>query len=187
MSISELLNQADEAFSKAFDHLKLELGGLQIGRASAALVEGVQVEVYGARQPLKNLAQVSVPDAKTLFIQPWDRASLQSIEKAIRESPLGLNPNNDGTRIILNIPPLTEERRRDLTKLVGQLAEEARIALRRSRQDVLGKAKRAAEEGGDFTEDDEKVFEKKLQEKVDDFNKKIEELAEYKEVEVMKV
>ncbi len=187
MSISDLLRQADEAFTKTFDHLHTELAGLQIGRASAALIENLLVESYGDKQPLKNIAQISVPDAKTLAIQPWDRANLAGIEKAIQESPLSLNPNNDGTRILLNIPPLTEERRRDLSKLVGQISEEARISIRRARQDILSKAKRAAGEDSDFTEDDEKVLEKKIQEKVDEINKKIDEAAKQKESDVMKI
>jgi ribosome recycling factor len=187
MTISELLNEAKAGFDKAYTHLTGELAGLQVGRASAAMVEGLQIDSYGAHQPLRNLANISVPDARTLAIQPWDRSTLQSIEKAIRDSSLGLNPNNDGLRILLNIPPLTEERRRDLTKVVGSLAEEARIGVRRIRQEILGRARRAADGDDAFTEDDEKVFEKKLQTEVDSVNQRIEELAKKKEAEVMKV
>lgn len=187
MTITELLGEAKQSFEKTYEHLRGELAGLQIGRASAALVEGLSVESYGSHQPLRNLANISVPDAKTLAIQPWDRATLPSIEKAIRDSSLGLNPNNDGARILLNIPPLTEERRRELTKVVGSLAEEARIGVRRARQDLLGRARRASEGDDAFTEDDEKVFEKKLQAEVDAVNKQIEEAAKHKEAEMLKV
>ena len=103
MNISELLNQAEEHLQKAVEHLKSELSGLQIGRASANIVEGLQIEVYGAQQPLRNVANISIPDPKTLFIEPWDKTNLGAIEKSVRDSSLGLNPNNDGERIVLNI------------------------------------------------------------------------------------
>ena len=166
MSISELLNLADEQLTKAVNHLLNELSGLQIGRASASLVEGLNVEVYGAQQPLRNVANISIPDPKTLFIEPWDKANLASIEKSIRDSSLGLNPNNDGVRIALNIPPLTEERRKDLVKLVGEFTENAKISVRRIREDLRKKAK-SARETEEIREDEEKLFEKKLQEKAE--------------------
>jgi ribosome recycling factor len=186
MNISELLNQAEEHLQKAVEHLKSELSGLQIGRASANIVEGLQIEVYGAQQPLRNVANISIPDPKTLFIEPWDKTNLGAIEKSVRDSSLGLNPNNDGERIVLNIPPLTEERRVELTKLVGEFAENAKISVRRIREDQRKKAKQAkgAEE---ISEDEEKIFDKKLQEKIDEVNSKIEESAKQKEEEMMKV
>lgn len=186
MTISDLLTQADEQLQKALDHLSSELAGLQIGRASASLVEGLPIEVYGAQQPLKNVANISIPDPKTLFIEPWDKANLAAIEKAIQDSSLGLNPNNDGARIALNIPPLTEERRVELTKLVGEFAETAKISVRRAREDLRKKAKQA-KETEEITEDEEKLFDKKLQEKIDEINSKIEEHAKQKEEEMMKV
>ena len=186
MSTSDLLHQADTQLQKIVEHLNGELSGLQIGRASAALVEGISVEVYGAKQPLRNVANISVPDPKTLFIEPWDKVNLAGIEKSIRDSSLGLNPNNDGVRIALNIPPLTEERRRDLTKLVGEFAENAKISVRRLREDLRKKAKHA-KEAEEITEDEEKLFDKKLQEKIDEVNDKVEEQASTKEAEMMKV
>jgi len=186
MSISELLEQAKEHTQKTLVRLKNELAGLQIGRASASLVEGLNVEVYGAKQPLKNVASISVPDPKTLFIEPWDRSNLAAIEKAIRDSSLGLNPNNDGLRIVLNIPPLTEERRRELAKLVREFAENAKISVRRIREDLRKKAK-SAKEAEEIGEDEEKLFEKKLQEKIDEINDEIEKAAEQKEEDMMKV
>ena len=186
MTISELLNLADEQLAKAVDRLATELSGLQIGRASATLVENLTVEIYGAPQPIRNIANISIPDPKTIFIEPWDKSNLAALEKGLRDSNLNLNPNNDGARIILNIPPLTEERRRELTKLVGEFAENARIAVRRIREDLRKKAK-AAVTADEISEDEEKVFDKKLQEKIGATNSKIEEQAEKKEGEMMKV
>ena len=186
MNTSELLNTATEQIGKTISHLQGELGGLQIGRASAGLVEGLQVEIYGSMQPLKNVASVNIPDAKTIFIEPWDKSNLTKIEKGIRESNLGLNPNNDGMRIILNIPPLTEERRKELVKLVGNLEENGKISVRRIREDSRNKAKQA-EAAEEIGEDELAVFEKKLQEKVDEANQKIVEMAKQKEEEMMKV
>jgi len=171
---------------KVIEHLKTEFSHLQIGRASASLVEGVQVEVYGSHQPLKAVAHISVPDAKTIQIQPWDKGTLQAIEKGIQMANLGLTPSNDGIVIRINIPPLTEERRRDLTKVVHKLAEEARISVRHARQAVMDKIK-GQEKAKEISEDISKGMEKKLQEKVDAINQDIEMLAKGKEADVMKV
>lgn len=186
MDISPLLRAADEAIEKIVQHLLNELGSLQIGRAHAGLVENIQVESYGSYQPLRNIASVMVPDPKTIFIEPWDKGNLRIIEKGIQESRLGLNPNNDGQRIFINIPPLTEERRKELTRIVGQFAEEAKISIRRSREDLRKKAKHSVE-NSELTEDDEKIFDKKLQEKVDTANSKIDEAAKKKEGEMLKI
>ncbi|MCK5472242.1 ribosome recycling factor [Candidatus Gracilibacteria bacterium] len=186
MNISGLLEFADSQLTKAVGHLTNELAGLQIGRASASLVENLEAEIYGARQPLRNIANISVPDPKTLFIEPWDKSNLTAVEKAVRDSRLGLNPNNDGMRIVLNIPPLTEERRKELAKLVGEFAENARISVRRVREDSRKKAK-ATNEAEEISEDEEKLFSKKLQEKVDTVNAEIEKLARQKEGEVMQI
>lgn len=173
-------------FSKVINHLKDEFAGLQIGRASAGLVEGLMVETYGSMQPLKAIASVSVPDARTIQIQPWDRGVLAVVEKAIRESDLNLNPSNNGLAIILSIPPLTEERRRDLVKVVGRMAEDARIAVRNLRHDAMGVYKRQ-EHDGDMSEDERKRAEKVLQEKVDAVNLEITDLAKKKEEAIMTV
>jgi ribosome recycling factor len=173
-------------FSKVINHLKDEFAGLQIGRASAGLVEGLMVETYGSMQPLKAIASVSVPDARTIQIQPWDRGVLSVVEKAIRESDLNLNPSNNGLAIILSIPPLTEERRRDLVKVVGRMAEDARISVRNLRHDAMGVYKRQ-EHDGDMSEDERKRAEKVLQEKVDAVNLEINDLAKKKEEAIMTV
>lgn len=173
-------------FSKVINHLKDEFAGLQIGRASAGLVEGLMVETYGSMQPLKAIASVSVPDARTIQIQPWDRGVLAVVEKAIRESDLNLNPSNNGLAIILSIPPLTEERRRDLVKVVGRMAEDARISVRNLRHDAMGAYKRQ-EHDGEMSEDERKRAEKVLQEKVDAVNAEITDLAKKKEEAIMTV
>ncbi len=176
----------DIDFSKVIQHLKDEFAQLQTGRASSTLVEGLMVLAYGSNQPLKNLASVSVPDARSVQIQPWDRALLGAIEKAIRDSDLNLNPVNNGVCVILNIPTLTEERRRDLLKVMGRMAEEARIAVRNVRHDVLTTYKRSEAEG-EMTEDDRKAAEKRLQEAVDSANEAIMKLSQEKEQQIMTV
>lgn len=184
--MADLIAQGEAEFKKVIDHLKTEYSHLQIGRASASLVENIMVEAYGAHQPMKGLAHISVPDAKTIQIQPWDKSTLQPIEKAIQMANLGLTPNNDGIVIRINIPPLTEERRRDLTKVVGKLSEEAKIGVRHARQAVMDKIK-AQEKSKEISEDMAKGLEKKLQERVDAVNKEIEMMAKNKEADVLKV
>lgn len=186
MTTTELLNLADEHITKTIGHLTEELAGLQIGRASASLVENLNVEIYDASQPIRNIANISIPDPKTIFIEPWDKANLAALEKGIRDSSLGLNPNNDGARIILNVPPLTEERRKELTKLVSEFGENAKITVRRSREDLRKKAK-AAKESEEISEDEEKLFDKKLQEKIDEANSEIEKHTKQKEEAMLQV
>lgn len=178
--------KAEQEFQNALDHLKGEYAGLQIGRASAALVENLDVEAYGSVQPMKALASISIPDPKTIQIQPWDRSQLQAVEKAIQNSDINITPTNDGIVVRLNIPPLTEERRADLAKVVHRLAEEARISVRQARQKVHDQIKES-HKNSEITEDEKTSAEKRLQEKVDDVNKEIESLAKAKEAEVMKV
>ena len=186
MSFQPVIQSAVGAFDKAVTHMKEEFTKLQIGRANPALVENLNVEVYGSQQPMKAVASVAVTDARTLTIQPWDKSNLVGIEKAITNAGLGLNPVNDGTNIRINIPPLTEERRRDLTKHVSKLAEEAKIAVRNSRQDAHNKFKQMKNDN-ELTEDDLRAADKQLQDKVDAANKQIDELAKAKEKDIMTV
>ena len=181
-----LFQETDREFSKVLEHLREEYTKLQIGRASAAIVEGISVEAYGSKQALKAVASVSCPDAKTIQIQPWDRSLLSAIEKAIQVSDLNLNPLNDGVYIRLNIPPLTEERRRDLAKVVHKMEEESRIGIRHARQKFLDQMK-SMEKDSKITEDQVKSFEKKLQEKVDKYNSEIETSAKKKEQDIMTI
>lgn len=186
MSTDVALQAAVQDFEKTVAHLKDEYGRLQAGRANPGLVEGLMIDAYGSMQPLKNVASISVPDPKSLHIQPWDRSLMSAIEKAIQVSDLGLNPNNNGTAIILNIPQLTEERRRDLVKLVNKFAEDARISIRNARQ-TANSAFKALSQSKQITEDQSTGAEKKLQEKVDEYNKKVAELAKAKEESLMTV
>lgn len=186
MTVEQILNGLVENLKKATDHLHDDYAGLQIGRAGAALVERVMVEVYGSSQPLKAVANISVPDAKTIQIQPWDRSTLAAIEKGIQLAEIGLNPQNDGIVIRLNIPALTEERRKELTKIVYKMAEEAKIGVRNTRQKAMDELKKA-KANSEITEDQQKNGEKMIQEKVDKVNETIENAAKSKEADIMKV
>lgn len=177
-----VLTQAFEKFQKSLDHLQVEFSKLQTGRANAALVEGLMVETYGTKMPLKGLASIAVPEFNQIMIQPWDRSQLQAIEKSIRDANVGLNPQNDGVVIRLVVPALTEERRKELVKLVNRTAEETRIAVRNARHEALSELKKL-----ELPEDDLKGKENLLQKQVDEFNKKIEEAAKKKEQDVMTV
>ncbi len=182
-------NQIDDAASqmkKAIDHLKDEFSKLQVGRATPALVEDVKVDAYGSLQSLKAVASVSVPDAKTIQIQPWDRSLLGAIEKGIQIANIGLTPNNDGIYIRINIPPLTEERRKDLVKVVSRYAEEAKIAIRNTRQEA-NNSFNAMKKNSEMTEDELHAGIKVIQDHVDRSNREIEEMSKKKEQDIMTV
>ncbi|MFH0851847.1 MAG: ribosome recycling factor [Candidatus Peregrinibacteria bacterium] len=167
---------------KILRFLQTEFGKLQTGRASAALVDHLEVEAYGHRQPLKTLAGVTVQDARSLVIQPWDRSILADVERALQMANLGTSPVNDGQVLRINLPPMNEERRKELTKVVQKFSEEARITLRQHRQAVLDKIKaEEKDEDARFTQQDE------IQKLVDKANLQIEELRKKKEQEVMTV
>jgi len=184
--MDDLILQAQGEFAKILEHLKGEYARLQIGRASASLVEGVMVDAYGAKQALKGLANISIPDARTIQIQPWDKSLLSAIEKAVQASDLNLNPVNDGVVVRLNLPALTEERRKELVKVVSRMAEEARISVRNIRQKAHDKGKER-EKSKQATEDQFKSFQKKLQEKVDAVNLEIEKISKNKENDVLTI
>lgn len=186
MSTDQVFTTAGQEFEKALGHLKDGFSRLQVGRANPSLVENIPVEMYGVTQPIKGLASVSVPEPRTLVIQPWDRSALAAIEKAIVGTGIGLNPVNDGIVVRINIPPLTQERRVDLVKTVKKLAEEARIGVRTARHDAHD-ALKTMEQDKEITEDDLREFVKKLQDKVDASNAKIDELTKLKEQEVMTI
>lgn len=186
MDTNGAIQKADADFQKTLQHLREEFGRLQMGRANPALVENISVEVYGVSQPLKAVASISVPDPRTLAIQPWDRSNLAAIEKGIVGTGLGLNPVNDGVFVRINIPPLTEERRVHLVKHLKQLAEQARITIRNSRQDAHNVFKQLKTDGL-ITEDDWHGADSRLQEKVDKINADIDKLAETKEKDIMTV
>jgi ribosome recycling factor len=183
---NQAIEEASKKMSDALNFLHEEYGKLQTGRANAALVEGLEVEVFGSTMPLKGLASISIPESNQIAIQPWNRDHLTNIEKVIRESNLGLNPSNDGQIIRLILPPLTEERRKDLVKLVHKYAEDARISVRNARHEAMKKLE-SMEKGKEISEDQQAGLEKDLQKGVDDFNSKIEEAAKHKEKDIMTV
>ncbi len=186
MDVNQAIQKAEQEFQKAISHLKDEYVQLQVGRANSSLVENISVDMYGTSQPVKAVANISIPDPRTIQIQPWDKGALAPIEKAIVGIGTGLNPVNDGICVRINIPPLTEERRTELTKHVKKLAEEAKIALRNLRQDAHNEFKNLKASSA-ITEDDFFQADKKLQEKVDDANKKIDEITDNKEKDVMTI
>ncbi len=181
--MSELLKSK---LDKILEHLKSESAGLRTGRASPSLVEDLEVEYYGARTPLKALASIATPEPRQIVIQPWDKNAINPIQKAIQASSLGINPIADKDMIRLTIPQLTEERRRDLTKILGRHLEEARIQVRRDREDTL-KEVDALEKAKEISEDEKFRRKSEIQKIVDDANKKIEDIGIAKEKEIMTV
>jgi len=185
--VRNLVESAAPKMEKALEHLAEELNGLRTGRASTALVDNLMVEHYGAMQPLKAMASLNTPDARSIAITPWDKTALPAIEKAIREAQaLGLNPMNDGATIRLNIPALTEDRRREIVKSLGSKVEECRITMRNIRHDVL-KDVQKLEKAKEATQDDTKFAEAELNKKIDAFQKRIEELEAAKTKELMEI
>jgi ribosome recycling factor len=168
----------------AVEALKHDLSGLRTGRASTALLDTIHVEVYGANMPLNQVATVSVPEPRMLSVQVWDRSNVQPVEKAIRSANLGLNPVTDGQLIRLPIPDLTEERRKELAKLVGQYAEKARVAIRNVRRDGMDHLKQDEKKHG-ISEDERKRLEHEVQKLTDDTVKEVDELAHAKEKEIL--
>lgn len=170
-------------FEKAVEHLKNELNSIRTGRATPTLVENLIVDYYGTKTPLIQLASISIPDPKSIVIQPWDRNSTKDIEKAIQISSLGINPVNEGTIIRIVIPPLTEERRGELVKLANKKTEEAKISIRNIREEMWKELKNQEKEGK-ISEDELFLTQKELQKIVDEFNEKIKEISEKKEEEI---
>lgn len=170
----------------SIEHLNQEMGKIRTGRANPALVENLMVDYYGSRTPLKQIASINIPEARLIVIQPWDKDSLVAIESALRESDLGFNPNNDGQVIRINIPQLTEERRKELVKALNQRSEDAKIAIRNVREEAW-KEIQESEKSGKMSEDDKFLGKDYLQKIVDEYNKKIEEARDKKEKEVMTI
>lgn len=186
MSVDQNISEFKSEAQKAIDHLKAEFAKLQTGRASSILVEDLQVEVYGAMQPMKAVAQISIPEPRTIHIKPWDKSSLKGIEDAVNNSGMSLNPINNGDAIIINLPQLTEERRKELVKIVHRLSEECKVTIRQARQKAH-KAFKTMEENDEITKDEVVGADKRLQTAVDDANNQVDELTNKKEEEVMKV
>ncbi|MEW6180433.1 MAG: ribosome recycling factor [Chloroflexota bacterium] len=182
--IKETVKDAENRMKGAIQSLEDDLAGIRTGRATPALIEKLPVEYYGVPTPLMQLATISVPDARTLLIKPFDASGLKAIEKAIITSNLGLTPNNDGKTIRLILPPLTEERRRDLVKLVNQRLEEGKVAIRNVRRDIM-KDLREFEKEKLISEDDLKKAEEELQKLTDKMIAEIDRLGEIKQKEIM--
>jgi len=182
----QIRRDADARMSRALDALERDLAAIRTGRAATALVERIPVEYYGTSTPLNQLASISVPEAHSIVIQPWDRSALGAIEKAILKSEVGLTPNVDGTVVRLNIPLLTEERRRDLVKLVHKRMEEARVEVRNHRRDVAEEI-RKGERDGEIGVDEGRREQEQLQKVTDRWTAEIERVGKHKEQEILEV
>ena len=173
-------------FENAIQHLKNELKQIRTGRANPVLVVNLSIEYYGTKTPLQQLANINIPDPKSIIIQPWDKNSLKDIEKAIHDSPLGLNPINEGNTIRLPLPPLTEERRKELSKVVNEKVEQAKISIRNVREEIWKNIKEQKNDGK-ISEDEMYGQQKELQKKVEEHNDIIKKIGQEKEIEIMTI
>lgn len=184
--MNEVFSVAESKMNKSLNNLSQEFAGIRAGRANPAVLDRLSVDYYGAPTPINQVAAVSVPEPRCLLITPWDKTTLGLIEKAILVSDIGINPQNDGTALRLIFPPMTEERRRDLSKEIGKMAEECKVALRSIRRDALDKLKDMKKKS-EITEDDLKNAEKKMQDLTDRFVKEADKMAEAKQKEIMEI
>ncbi|WDF55153.1 ribosome recycling factor [Mucilaginibacter sp. KACC 22063] len=183
--IKKQLNDAKALMDKAIDHTDNELSKIRAGKASPSMLDGISVDYYGTPTPLSQVGNVNTPDARTIIVQPWEKSLLTAIEKAIKEADLGINPQNDGVVIRLNVPPLTEERRRDLVKKVKAEAENGKVAVRNIRKDTNAKIQKLKSEG--VSEDEIKTGEGEVQKLTDSYIVKVDKLTEAKEKDIMTV
>ncbi|MEE0059859.1 MAG: ribosome recycling factor [Acutalibacteraceae bacterium] len=181
-----VLKKAEERMNKRINHLNDEFAAIRAGRANPAVLDRVVVDYYGAPTPINQLAAVSVTEARTLMVQPWDASVLTQIERAIQMSDIGINPQNDGKALRMVFPPLTEERRKEIVKEIKELAEETKVGVRNVRRDTVDKFKKMKKDG-EITEDDLKQAEKKTQDLTDKFVKEIDTLTEKKQKEIMSI
>jgi len=182
----DLFSDAERRMQKAIDALKQDLGSIRTGRANTALLERITVDYYGTPTPINQVATISIPEARLLVIQPWEKKMLTDIEKAIQKSDLGINPNNDGLVIRLNIPPMNEERRRDLVKTLHKKLDEHKVAVRNIRRDVHDKL-RDREKKKEVSEDELKRSTDRLQKLTDRFIDEMEKVGKTKELEILEV
>lgn len=183
---NQVIDQTKERMSKAIQALSRELSTIRAGRASSSLLDKIQVDYYGSPTPINQIAGIATPEARLLTIQPYDKTALGDIEKAIQKSDLGITPSNDGTLIRIAIPALTEERRKDLVKLVKKEAEEAKVGIRNIRRDANDDLKKL-EKKNEITEDDLRGFSEKVQKLTDDYIVQIDQVAKDKEKEILEV
>jgi len=184
--LDELYMETEDRMEKCVDALKRELGALRTGKATPALLDGVMIEAYGSKMPLNQLATIGVPEPRLLTVQPFDASQLSAIEKGIHASDLGITPNSDGNIIRLPIPALNEERRKEYVKLAKKYGEEAKVAIRNVRRDANDRLKKA-EKASEITEDDSRSGHDHVQKSTDAFVKKVDEVLEAKEKEIMEV
>ena len=184
--MNEIFATAETKMNKSLNNMASEFASIRAGRANPGVLDKLSVDYYGSPTPINQVAAVSVPDPRCLMIAPWDKSALGLIERAILVSDIGINPQNDGTCIRLMFPPMTEERRRDLTKEIGHLAEECKVAIRSIRRDAIDKLKDMKKKS-EITEDDLKNGEKKMQDLTDRFTKEADKLAEVKQKEIMEI
>jgi ribosome recycling factor len=184
--LQDEINQIKSQAESVMENFQTELNNLRTNRANPSMVEDLEIDYFGSKSPLKQVASVSVADSQTIVIAPWNKDSLVDIEKAINESELNLTANNDGSMIRIVMPSLTEERRQELVKLLGKKTEEARIRIRQIREDVWDDVQKKEKES-EITEDDKFKAKEELQELINEYNKKIDELSEKKEKDVMEI
>lgn len=183
--VKTVLNNTKTAMEKAISHLESELQKVRAGKANPVMLEGVMVDYYGSKVPISNTASINTQDARTLIIQPWEKSMLTPIEKAIQMANLGLNPQNDGVLIRIMVPPLTEERRKDLTKTAKGLGEEAKVGIRNSRKEAMEQIKKLQKDG--LAEDEAKSAETQVQTLTDSHVSKVDKHIDQKEKEIMTV
>jgi ribosome recycling factor len=187
-TVDTILAEAKKRMKTSIETLKKEMATIRTGRANASILDTIHVEYYGATMPLQQIASVNVPEASTLVIHPFDKSAIKAIETAILKSELGLNPANDGTVIRLPIPPLTEERRKELTKLVAKLAEEIRTAIRNVRRDANEDVKKLEKDKtAPLSEDAAKKALEQIQKQTDESIKEVDEIVKHKDAEIMKI
>ncbi len=184
--MNTLINNTEEKMEKTIVALERDYKAVRLGRATPAVLDRITVDYYGVPTPIQQMAAVSVPEPRMLQIQPWDASTLKEIEKAIQQSDIGINPQNDGRIIRLVFPPLTEERRKEVVKEVRKTAEDSKVAVRNSRRDALEKLK-TMKKNSEITEDDQANAEKKIQNLTDKFCKEIDDLAADKEKEILEI
>ena len=184
--LNDIMTDAEGGMKKAVDSFKRELQKIRTGRANTSMLDGIKVDYYGTPTPVNQVATVQVVDARLITVKPWEKNMIQVIDKAIRASDLGINPVADAELVRLPIPPLTQERRKDLAKVVGKQTEEARVAVRAARRDAMDMIKDAEKEK-QITEDERKLGEKKIQELTDKFIASVDDIAKAKEKEIMEL
>ncbi|TMQ10393.1 MAG: ribosome recycling factor [Deltaproteobacteria bacterium] len=184
--INEITTDTEDGMKKAVDSFKRDLQKIRTGRANAAMLDGIKVDYYGTPTPVNQVATVQVVDARLITVKPWEKSMLPVIDKAIRASDLGINPISDSELVRLSIPPLTQERRKELAKVVGKQTEEARVAVRSARRDAMAMVKEA-EKDREITEDERKNGEKRIQDLTDKYIAMIDDIAKAKEKEIMEL